>query len=81
MKESWVKKIRYIFQEDNKCADFLANLAPNCQDGRSILVNPPIDLLPLLEKDVLGQSSIRSWPTFGVLCTKKNIYTLIKIFI
>lgn len=52
--EGWVKEVRHIFREGNRCADFLANFAQNCSRGLTILQSPPADLGPLLALDKIG---------------------------
>lgn len=60
IQEGWLRDIHHIFRESNMYAHFLANLAQHCLLGKTSLSNPPIDLSPLLIKDILSTPSLRS---------------------
>ena len=48
-------RIRHIFREANRCADFLAKLGASCEDDFIVFSSPPVDLLCVLEADARGQ--------------------------
>lgn len=57
--EGWTSEVRHIFIKGNKCADYLANLAQTTALGTTLLDEPPTGLVPLLDQDISGPTSVR----------------------
>ena len=55
-------RIRHIFREANRCADFLAKLGTSCEDDFIVFSNPLVDLVCVLEADANGQFVNRLCP-------------------
>ena len=55
-------RVRHIYREANKCADFLAKLGTTLDNEFSIFSSPPVDLLSVLEADACGRSVNRLCP-------------------
>ena len=49
-------RVRHVYRETNRCADFLAQLGTTLENDFSIFPSPPVDLLTILEADVCGLS-------------------------
>ena len=49
-------RVKHVYREANRCADFLAKLGIGLQNDFAIFSSPPVDLLFILEDDVCGFS-------------------------
>ena len=55
-------RVKHVYREANRCADFLAKLGTGLQNDFAIFSSPPVDLLSILEDDVCGFSVNRLCP-------------------
>ena len=55
-------RVRHVYREVNRCADFLAKLGIGLQNDFAVFSSPPVDLLSILEDDVCGFSINRLCP-------------------
>ncbi|OMO57966.1 hypothetical protein CCACVL1_25632 [Corchorus capsularis] len=60
IEEGWVREVRHVSRERNRCADFLANLVNSNQLGTSVFWEPPAGLAWLVEQDIDGPPIVRS---------------------
>ena len=55
-------RVRHIYREANRCADFLAKLGLSIVSDYVELPSPPVDLLHILEDDACGRAVNRLCP-------------------
>ncbi|KAH1055887.1 hypothetical protein J1N35_033952 [Gossypium stocksii] len=59
IKGDWILEIRHIFCEDNRCVDWLVNMAHDASYGVTIFDAPPQQVKVLMEEDMFGFGTLR----------------------
>uniref|UniRef100_A0A151UDV3 Ribonuclease H protein At1g65750 family n=1 Tax=Cajanus cajan TaxID=3821 RepID=A0A151UDV3_CAJCA len=57
--KDWIVSISHVLRECNKCADYFAKLGLRCPDKLTNFMEPPLDVIPLLQADATGERFIK----------------------
>uniref|UniRef100_A0A151UGD4 Ribonuclease H protein At1g65750 family n=1 Tax=Cajanus cajan TaxID=3821 RepID=A0A151UGD4_CAJCA len=57
--KDWAVSISHVLRECNKCADYFAKLGLRCPDRLTNFMEPPLDVIPLLQADADGERFLR----------------------